>query len=264
MQILATITLTAIVVTFCPNIVEAAEEEIVTINSRPGVTVSFIATRPDGPAKAAAILFSGGHGKLGLWQSLGTRAGNFLVRSRDLFAKLGILAATIDVPSDRRRNGFVDFRDTDEHRLDVAAVIEWLHGQTTAPVWLIGASRGTVSLSHVSGLLPIDGVIFSASVTEVGDRRAATALDGVLEKISVPVLLVHHTGDNCHVTPAGGVSTIVDRLIKSPKIDTMFFTGGTSPEGSECGANSQHGFVGLEQEVVRSMVRWMLTDGRRG
>ena len=172
------------------------------------------------------------------------------------------MAATIDVPSDRREDGLVDFRHTDHHRLDVAAVIKWLRRQTTAPIWLIGTSRGTISLSHVSGLLPIDGVIYSASVTEFSDHRPATALDGDLSKISVPVLLVHHRGDNCHVTPAWGVSALADRLTNSPKIDRMFYTGGSPPVGHECGATSQHGFIGLEQDVVNGMVGWMLANGR--
>ena len=136
---------------------------------------------------------------------------------------------------------------------DLSSLRTW----TALPVWLIGTSRGTVSLSHLSGHLPIDGVIFTASVTEISDRRPATALDGDLEKISVPVLLAHHRGDNCYVTPAWGVSAIAKRLRSAPHMDTMFFTGGSSPRGSDCGATSQHGFIGLERDVVNRMVRWM-------
>ena len=242
---------------------QAEEEDIVTIDSRPGVTIGFVATRPAGPAKAAAILFAGGHGKLKLWKGRGARSKIFLVRSRKLFAERGLLTATIDVPSDRRRDGLDDFRHTDDHRKDVGAVIKWLRARTKASIWLIGTSRGTVSLSHIAGNLPVDGVVFSASVTEISKRRPATALDGKLEDITVPVLLVHHKADDCVVTPAFGVSSIADRLKKSSKVETRLFSGGTPSGKRACGAISAHGFLGIEEIVVRAIVDWMMANSPR-
>lgn len=235
----------------------AADEDIVTVDSRPGVTIGFAVTRPAGQATAAAILFTGGNGKLRLWRGRGPRSKNFLVRSRQLFAARGVLTVTIDVPSDRRREGLFNFRGTVDHRKDVEAVIRWVRNRTRAPVWLIGTSRGSTSLSHLAGKLPIDGVVFTSSVTEPGRRSRATALDGDLESIAVPALLVHHRDDSCVVTPVSGVPAIAGRLKKSPRVETRLFSGGTPSDKRACGPISAHGFLGIEEEVVEAIVDWM-------
>ena len=51
----------------------AATEEVVTIDSRPDVTVGLIVTPPAEAPAAAVILFAGGGGKLKLWRGGGTR-----------------------------------------------------------------------------------------------------------------------------------------------------------------------------------------------
>jgi hypothetical protein len=95
-----------------------------TIPTRDDVTLSFIVTEPDGPVKSATILFAGGTGKIRLWKGRGPRSKNFFVRSRTRFAKRGVLTVTVDVPSDRRRKGAIFWRDSDDHRQDIAAVIK--------------------------------------------------------------------------------------------------------------------------------------------
>jgi len=101
-----------------------------TISTREDVTLSFIVTKPNGPIKSAAILFSGGSGKIKLWKGRGPRSKNFLVRSRARFAKRGVLTITVDVPSDRRRKGAIFWRDSDEHRQDIASLIKWVKTKT--------------------------------------------------------------------------------------------------------------------------------------
>ena len=241
----------------------AALDDEVTIHSREGVTISFIVNAPEGQPKAVAILFAGGSGKLKLWKGKGARSTNFLVRTRTLFAERGILTLTVDVPSDRRRKGLDDFRGSDGHRADIAAVMRWARSKTSAPVWLIGTSRGTVSLGHLSGKLPVDGAVFTASVTEESSRRPAMALDGDLEAITAPVLLVHHKADDCSVTPVWGVSKIADRLKKSSRVETILFTGGDPDRSDSCKALSKHGFIGIEDKVIDRIVGWMTANAPR-
>ena len=149
------------------NPLRAETEE--TISTRDDVTLSFIVTKPDGPVKSAAILFVGGSGKLKLWKGRGPRSKNFLVRSRAHFAKRGVLTITVDVPSDRRRKGANFWRDSDEHRQDIASLISWIKTKTPTPLWLIGTSRGTISVAYLAGSLPVNGAVFSATVTEVSN-----------------------------------------------------------------------------------------------
>ena len=241
----------------------AATDEFVEIETRPGVTVGLMVAKPAGETVAAAILLIGGGGKLGLWRGAGTRSGNFLVRARGLFADRGVLAVLVDVPSDRRRDGLDGFRGTEEHYNDLAAVLRWLRARTPAPVWLIGTSRGTVSMGHVAGRLKIDGAVFSATVVRKSRRRPEVALDGDLERIAAPVLVVHHREDGCVVTPVARLDRLTGRLTASPKVETMLFEGGGPTESEPCQARSAHGFFGIEDKVADAIVGWMRANAPR-
>ena len=71
-------------------------------------------------------------------------AGNFLVRTRQMFVNDGIAVAVIDAPSDRQSAPYLNgFRLSKEHADDARAVIAWLKEQLHVPVWLVGTSRGT-------------------------------------------------------------------------------------------------------------------------
>ena len=74
-----------------------------TLKTSRGVRQSFLLTKPDNPA-AAVILFAGGHGALGLTGAgkMKWGAGNFLVRTRGMFAEHGFMVAVVDAPSDRQ------------------------------------------------------------------------------------------------------------------------------------------------------------------
>ena len=77
---------------------------VVDLPTRPGVTQRMLVTPPPEP-KATVILLAGGHGGLQLFQngSFKWGEGNFLVRSRQLFADKGLMAVVVDAPSDRLR-----------------------------------------------------------------------------------------------------------------------------------------------------------------
>ena len=233
----------------------AGSEE--TITSRDGVTVSFVVSPPDGPIKSAAILFSGGSGKIKLWKGRGPRGKNFLTRSRNRFAKRGVLTINVDVASDRRRKGLIHWRDSDEYRQDIAAVVKWVKSKTKAPLWLIGTSRGTVSVAHLAGFLPVDGAVFTATVTEVSNADKPTAHGADLRKIKVPSLIVHHKEDACIVTPAESLPAFAAALKNAPKVETILFDGGDPDKSGPCKAQSAHGFLGLEDQVVGRIVEWM-------
>ncbi|MEK9724117.1 MAG: hypothetical protein VW405_11640 [Rhodospirillaceae bacterium] len=241
----------------------AAAEREETIPTREGVTISFVVTEPAPEPRAAAILFMGGNGKMRLWRGRGARNRNFLVRSRQLFADRGIFTVTVDVASDQRTDGLIDIRDGADHRKDIAAVADWIRDRTRVPLWLVGTSRGTVSVAHLAGVLPVDGAVFSATVTEPSSRRAANVHDANLDRIRVPTLVVHHRHDECHVTPAYGVSRLVSGLGNAPKVESMMFEGGKAPISGPCEARSAHGFFGIEEKVVDATVRWMLANGGR-
>ncbi len=241
-----------------------AAERAETVATRGDVTISFVATTPNTAPKVAAILFAGGNGKLKLWQGNGVQSGNFLVRSRQLFADRGVFTVTVDVASDQRDGGLNDLRDGNDHRMDIAALVRWIRQQTTAPLWLIGTSRGTVSVAHLASSLPpgsVDGAVFTASVTEPSGRRSANVYDADIDRIEIPALIVHHKRDDCSVTPARAVPGFAAKLRNAAKVGTLLFDGGDDPKSGPCQAQSAHGFLGIESKVVDGIVGWMLDNG---
>jgi len=221
-----------------------------TISTHDDVTLSFIVTEPDGPVKSAAILFTGGTGKIKLWKGRGPRSKNFLMGSRDRFAKRGILTITVDVASDRRRKGLIFWRDSDENRQDIAAVIKWIRLKTRAPLWLIGTSRGSVSATYLAGSLPVDGAVFTATVTEVSNAGKPTAHDADLRKIKVPSLIAHRKEDACVVTPADSLPAFTAALKNSPKVETILLKGVDPDISAPAKRDRRMGFSGLKTELL--------------
>src|SRR6478672_2071811 len=80
-----------------------ADERVIDVASRSGITQRFLLI-PATDAKAAVVLFAGGHGGLQLTDAGTPRWGNnnFLVRSARLFVAHGLTVAVIDAPSDRQ------------------------------------------------------------------------------------------------------------------------------------------------------------------
>jgi hypothetical protein len=235
----------------------------VDVASRAGVTQRFLVVTPDGPVRAAVVLFAGGHGglQLGADGELGGGKGNFLVRTRDLFAGHGLLVAVIDAPSDRQSPPFLGgFRQTHWHVSDVKAVVAWLRQEARVPVWLVGTSRGTQSAAFIGTELPADrggpdGIVLTSSILR--DPRGRPLPDMPLEKIAVPVLVVHHKQDGCASCAFADVPSLMTRLTSPRAKELVAYDGGVT-RGDPCEAFAYHGFNGLEREVVSRIAQWIL------
>ena len=243
----------------------AATPKVIDIPTRPSVTQRFLYIAPanSANAKGSIILMAGGHGGLQIFPggSLGWGNGNFLVRTRQLFANASFAVAVIDAPSDRQSAPFLSgFRQTPEHAADVKAVIAWLKQQAPGPVWLVGTSRGTQSAGYIATeLSPAqggpDGVVLTSSIMTDNNGRAVPRMP--LELITVPVLVAHHEQDGCRLCAFSYMPQLMSKLTKTPKAELISFTGGQSV-GDPCEAMAYHGFNGLESEVVSKITSWML------
>ena len=82
-------------------------QEMVTLQTRPGVTQSFfIAQMGQRKPQAVALLMAGGGGNINLRMEQGQvrfNQGNFLPRSRREFIRNGVLPVILDNPSDQQR-----------------------------------------------------------------------------------------------------------------------------------------------------------------
>jgi len=237
-------------------------EKIVDIPTRPQVTERLLVLTPKNAPKAAVILLAGGHGGLQISDngSFGWGKGNFLVRSRRLFADRDLLVVVVDAPSDRQMPPYLSgFRGTSKHVMDLKAVIAWVRKQTDVPVWLVGTSRGTESTAYtatyLSGRDGPDGLVLTSTILSDSKEFPVTSLE--LDRVRVPVLIVHHVNDGCRHCAYAHISRLLDALANAPKKDLISVQGGQS-QGDPCEAWSHHGFNGIEPEVVEKISAWIL------
>ena len=212
--------------------------------------------------KAVVLLLAGGHGGLQIFPNGSMRwgEGNFLIRSRHLFADQGLMVAVIDAPSDRQSSPFLaGFRQSGEHVADIKAAIAWLRTTSGTPVWLVGTSRGTQSAAHAAIELPgaegPDGVVLSATI--LSDKRSRPVPSMALDRIRVPVLVVHHERDGCAYCSFSDIPLLMAKLKDSPRQQLLSFTDGQN-EGDPCEARSYHGFNGIESIAVQQVASWIL------
>lgn len=234
-------------------------QQVIDIPSRPGVSQRILLITPDNP-RAAVILFAGGHGGLNIADdgSLGWGEGIFLMRARNLFADQGLAVAIIDKPSDvpnlNKR------RQIPEHAADVKAVMSWLRNkQARLPIWLVGTSRGTQSAAYIAIAMsdapdgPAGLVLTSSMLT---DKETRPLPKMALERISIPVLVVHHEQDSCEYGLYADVARLMNKLSATPRKELYTATGGTS-KGDSCEGMAYHGYNGIEKEVVAKIAAWI-------
>jgi pimeloyl-ACP methyl ester carboxylesterase len=251
---------------FCGSIALAHAEiaqRVVDIPTRPGITQRMVVLTPP-EAKAAVVLFAGGHGGLQIFPggSFKWGEGNFLVRSRQLFAEQRLVVAVVDAPSDRQRHPYLaGFRQTPEHAADIRAVIAWLRSQTRLPVWLVGTSRGTQSAAYLATQLAgsdgPDGIVLTATILTDQAGRPVPAMP--LERVRIPVLVVHHEQDACKSCLYRDMPALMEKLRATPRAELITFKGGVD-RGDPCEAFAYHGFNGLEREVVGRIAARVLAN----
>ncbi len=216
---------------------------------------------------AILILFAGGKGAMHIAPDgkIGWGKGNFLIRSRTLFLKRGFSTVVIDAPSDHADDLRYGFRGSAEHAADIAVAIRHLRSRYSAPIWLVGTSRGTNSVGNAAVRLKQarpDGIVLTSSML-AANNKGNSLFDYPLENINIPTLIVHHADDDCFVTPASEVPRLQRHLKNARPLRVMMQTGGTV-EGGACGPWGHHGFRRIEDKVVDDIGRWIRNYGAGG
>jgi pimeloyl-ACP methyl ester carboxylesterase len=244
----------------------AASANLVSIQTPRGVQQAFILVSPPQKPVASVIMFAGGDGALGLTGAAAMKwgAGNFLVRTRNMFAARGLLVAVVDAPSDHKDGMNGVFRMSAAHARDIEAVAAHLKKQADVPVWLVGTSMGTFSAAGGAiGAKNVSGLVLTSTITRSDPdwKIARSHRDGVasmaLPQIAVPALIVSHRKDGCKFTPAADASKLKDRLTKAGKVEIELLDGGAAPVSDPCEAKSQHGFFGIEARAVDTIARFI-------
>lgn len=222
-----------------------------------GVTLPIMAVW-NKDAVATLVLYSGGGGGYGAIGGDGWPASaNFLIRSAKLFAGHRFNVVMVGRASDvnnldgRTRIG-------DRHDQDNQAVLAFIRTKSAAPVWLVGTSMGTISVAAAAirdGGRNIAGIVLTSSITAYRIPGAVPAQD--LEKIRVPVLVVHHERDACRSCTPWEAKAIAGKLKNAPVKKTVLVSGGTGESGNYCEPMHFHGYIGMEKTVVDLIADWV-------
>jgi len=239
----------------------APYEEIVHVEVRKGVDepVLLSMTSKDQKPKRIVMLFPGGDGIMqiqqkarGTWFHLW---GNYLIRARAKFVDAEDIAVSVDMPNDEYCCANDFFRLGEKHAADVGAILASLAARFPgAEFYLVGTSKGTVSAAALGARLgaKVAGVVLTSTVTqEARDGQGLSRFD--FGTLKVPVLLVHHKSDYCHVTPYYAV----ERIAKEYHYPLVTVTGSEGAHGDECQAFSHHGYAGRENQVAAAIMQWV-------
>ena len=123
--------------------IRADSRKNISIETRPGVSVSVLMLKPDNP-KAALIMLPGGPGMAKISGTSLGRTRGFITANFENFAAYSLAVAIVDTPSDRPDGLSPRFRQTGSHLKDLEAVIRRVRQETKLPVWLIGI-RGALA-----------------------------------------------------------------------------------------------------------------------
>jgi len=237
-----------------------ASEQVVTIDTRQGVTMKLLLVSPETQTDKAMIMFPGASGYRHFSSDEGaiSKGRNFLVRTSPDFARKGFLVAVVDSPSDRK--GMDDnFRTSKEHLQDISKAVDYLTDKGYKSIYLIGTSMGTISAAYIGAELKnpaIKGVILTSTMSYSRYLRWIS-----LDKTPYPVLIVHHKEDDCKAVNSYSEASRMTRVFKnSPKVDFVGVSGGQFPQSDPCESLSPHGYFGIENEVIDKIANWIFSS----
>jgi hypothetical protein len=215
----------------------AADELVTSVKAADGDTVRYVLTSVGTTPHYAVILMPGGNGVLPLQPQdgklTGKLNGNFLIRSRTLFADSQFVAASTSATS------------TPGRMLAIVQDLERRYGKIA--VYVIGTSRSTESTLALAGPLDgqVAGFIHTSSMNRIAnfDPRALKSRH----------LIVAHSRDTCRVTkPANAEASH-----RSYGTDLILMDGGKTV-GDDCEPWAYHGYNGIEKETVDKIKAWIL------
>jgi hypothetical protein len=216
-----------------------ARDELMTSARTPGgETVPYVLTSKPGTPAYAVILMPGGSGVMNPRME-GSKlvfgfGGNFLIRSRELFADGRFVAASTDATSspDRIRA--------------IAQDLQRRYGGIA--IYVIGTSRSTDATMALAA--PLDGQV--AGLVHTSSMNGIATFDP--RKFKSRHLIVYHRMDACRVTKPS--SSAASRA--SYGTETIEMEGGTST-GDDCEARAHHGYNGIEAATVERIKAWILS-----
>jgi hypothetical protein len=208
-----------------------ADDQSVSAKTAGGSSVSYLLTTTSTQTAAyGVILMPGGKG------IMFPQNGNFLIRSRAIFAEGPFVAASTDATRDPDRI--------------MAIVADLQRRYPGIKVYVVGTSNSSGATMALAPLL--DGRVSGFVHTSSSNAIASFDPRGLKSRN----LIVVHKKDACQGTkPSNGMAS--NRKYGTPLIE---MDGGTST-GDDCEAYAYHGYRGIERETVDKIKQWIAAGG---
>jgi hypothetical protein len=234
----------------------AAHAELLQVPNGRGSTVPVYWEKTEG-ATATVVLLAGGNGQVKFGGNGKPRGNNFLIRTYQLFADQKLNVAVVGTADNTELS--YEFRVSDEHTSNLAAIATTVRSLSTLPVWLVGTSRGTISAAATAirydGKKLIDGIVLTSAVVGYKHRESVSRQD--IDKIHIPVLVYMHENDGCVHCQLSDAKAIGSKFKNSSVYGFKAVSGGSGPSGDVCGGQHYHGFIGMEDQAVTDIAAWI-------
>ncbi|PLZ04112.1 alpha/beta hydrolase [Burkholderia sp. WAC0059] len=205
-------------------------------------------------------MFPGGAGDIGIGRDGDIRHGeNFVVRTRELWARRGYGVVIVDAIGHRSMRGQ---RSTAAYAAVIGQILAFAHSLSDVPVWAMGTSQGSIaamSAASHAGPDQLAGVVLTESVSILGHSHE-TVFDAQPADVRVPALVVANRDDACRVAPPSMAADIA-RSMSHASTTVLLEQGGTAESANACGSLSPHGYFGIEEKVVDDIDGWMRRVG---
>ena len=217
--------------------------------------------KPAPAARASVVLMTGGNGLLPL-EADGTinGNGNFLIRSANLFLRNRLNVMMADTEPAHPNGISEGDRLSATHAAELQGFINAALNRWRKPVWVVGTSNGSISTVTAGGFRPalagLRGVVLTSTVTVLDSPADQATFNLYAARITVLALVVWHQDDHCSFSPPAGSAAVFEVL---PSIDkaSLSFEGGHSVAQDPCQAFSEHGYAGIEEEVVDEIAEFI-------
>ena len=231
----------------------SAHAELLQVPTGRGDTVPVYWEKVEG-ATATVFLFSGGNGRFKFNAQGEPRGKNFLIRSYRLFAERKVNVVVVGT-----REAVPEMSDdyrVKEHPADVRAITKAIRELSDAPIWLVGTSRGSVSVvatANEDKEAMFSGVVITSTFVEPKAQLSVVRLN--VNNIRVPVLVYHHAADGCRAAKPADAKWAAKRFTASKTVAFVTVEGGE--DDSDVCNSGHHSYMGMEEKAVTDIVNWI-------
>jgi dienelactone hydrolase len=241
-------------------------EQTIMVETR-GQKLRALLLQPEQPA-GSVILLAGGHGNLRLSADgrIHWGANNQVVRTRANYARAGFVTLVPDMAPDLKRSdggSVAGSRFGPENARDIGALVTYLRA-IKPPVFLVATSRGAVSagnaVARLDGPERPDGMVLTAPMlmtVEPSVPSVQMTAGNDPRRIALPLLVVGHEKDACRWTNAGVIAQFKQWYEASGARLDLVMLDGPAGSGDPCEPDSAHGFTGIDDRLVATVVDWL-------